>query len=98
MQLANLRRTAPEETARRFEERYRQDTEAYHARLRKDEEAKLEAARGTTVDVGDVQRLDEMQSTMQRGTDDLMALKYGMGGTVAKMEKAQKAVDVVEGR
>lgn len=39
-----------------------------------------------------------MQSTWQRGAEDLATLKSGLGGTVARMEKAQKADEVVEER
>ncbi|TKA65073.1 hypothetical protein B0A55_09743 [Friedmanniomyces simplex] len=95
LQLANLRRTAPAETARRFRERYAKDTQEYDTRLREVEERELQAARETKVDPGHVERVDEMQSTWQRGSDELLALKSGLGSTVARLEKAQKAVDVV---
>lgn len=43
-------------------------------------------------------RVDEMQSTWQTGADTLISLKTGLGGTVARVEKAQQAVDVLESR
>ncbi|TKA73910.1 hypothetical protein B0A55_05044 [Friedmanniomyces simplex] len=95
LQLANLRRTAPAETARRFQERYAKDTQEYDTRMREVEERELQAARETKVDPGHIERADEMQSTWQRGSDELLALKSGLGSTVARLEKAQKAVDVV---
>jgi len=91
-----LRRTAPVATARRFEKRYVRDTSQYDARLVEAEERKLAAARETKIDVGQLDRVDEMQSTWQSGSDELLTLKAGFGGTVAKMEKAKAAVDVAE--
>jgi len=98
LQLANLRRTAPAETARRFKERYVRDAEEYDVRLRAIEEMELEAARQTRIDLGHVERVDEMQVTWQKGSEELLALKSGLGSTVARLEKAQKAVEVVEGK
>ncbi|KAK1054016.1 hypothetical protein LTS16_001047 [Friedmanniomyces endolithicus] len=97
-QLANLRRTAPAETARRFKERFVRDVEEYDVRLRAMEEMEFEAARQTRIDLGHVERVNEMQQTWQQGSEELLALKSGLGGTVARLEKAQKAVEVVEGR
>lgn len=48
------------------------------------------------MDVGQVERLDEVQATWQNGSESLMNLKSGLGGTVAKMEKAQQAVDLFD--
>ncbi len=74
------------------------DAEEYDLRLRNVEETELEAARQTRFDLGHVERVDEMQSTWQKGSEELLALKSGLGSTVARLEKAQKAVEVVEGR
>ena len=74
------------------------DSEEYDARLRKDEEQKLAEAKSTNVDIGEVERLEEIQRTWQNGSENLMSLKSGLGGTVAKMERAQQAVDVLEGK
>ena len=57
-----------------------------------------EAARVMKLDVGDVERLDEVQGTWQRGTEQLEDLKGKVGGTVARMERAKRAVEFVEGR
>lgn len=56
----------------------------------------MEAAKATKVEVGDVARVEEMQSTWQRGAEDLSALKMGLGETVARMERAERAVGVLE--
>jgi kinetochor protein Mis14/NSL1 len=50
------------------------------------------------LDVGDVERLGEVQGTWQRGTEQLEDLKGKVGGTVARMERAKRAVEFVEGR
>lgn len=96
LQLANLRRTAPAETAQRFQDSFTQQSDQYDAQLRRDEEDRLRAAKDTDIDIGEVQRSDEIQSTWQHGAENLMALKSGLGGTVAKMERAQQAVNVIE--
>ena len=98
LQLANLRRNAPADTARKFQELFAQQSEEFDAKLRKQEEAELMAAREARLDVGEVERLDEVQGTWIRGTEELVDLKARMGGTVAKMERARKAVEFVEGR
>ena len=98
MQLANLRRTAPAETSQRFQESFSKQADVYDERLQKDEQDKLEAARNTKMDIGEVDRLDEIQSTWQNGSENLVALKSGLGSTVARMERAQSAHQAVEGQ
>ena len=46
------------------------------------------------MEFGEVERLDEVQAAWQNGSENLTALKSGLGGTVAKMERAQQAVDL----
>jgi kinetochor protein Mis14/NSL1 len=98
LQLANLRRTAPAETAQRFQETFAKAAEEDDARLQKAREAMLEEAQQTNVEVPEVERLDEIQSTWQHGTESLFTLKSGLGGTVATMERAQRAVDFLDER
>ena len=98
LQLANLRRTAPAQTSQRFQESFTKESEQDDARLQKFEEQTLVVAKNTDMDVGEVERLDEIQATWQNGSENLMSLKSGLGGTVAKMERAQQAVDLLEGR
>ena len=62
----------------------------------KDEERRLREAKGTEIDVGEVERSDEIQHTWQTGSASLNSLKSGLGGTVAKMERAQQVVDAIE--
>ncbi|KAK5137200.1 hypothetical protein LTR08_000705 [Meristemomyces frigidus] len=96
LDLANLRRNAPAETSRRYQEAFSKQSAEYDVRLKKDEEQRLQEARSTTIDIGEVERLDEMQVTWTKGSEQLLALKTGLGSTVARMEKAQQAADVVE--
>ena len=96
LDLANLRRNAPAETSRRYQNAFVEQSERYDARLKKDDERRLQDARSTKIDIGDVERVEEMQFTWTKGSEQLLALKTGLGSTVARMEKAQRAVDVLE--
>lgn len=98
LQLANLRRTAPKETSEQFQESFARQRDEEDAQLKKAEEAKLETARSTTVDVGEVERLEEVRKTWQQGTTNLQTLRSGLGGTVARLEKAQTNVALVTGK
>ena len=98
LHLANLRRTAPAETSQRFQESFTKASEQDSARLQRFGDETLEQAKSTRVDVGEVERLDEIQATWQNGSESLVSLKSGLGGTVAKMERAKQAVDILEGR
>ena len=57
---------------------------------------KLDEARNTRMEIGEMERLDEMQSAWSKGTEQLQELRTGLGSTVARMEKAEKAVGVLE--
>ena len=97
LQLANLRRTAPAETSKRFQDSFTSESERYDAQLRKDEARSLEEAKQTNVDVEEIQRLEDIQGSFKNGQEGLLALKSGFGSTVAKLERAQQAVNVLEG-
>lgn len=98
LQLANLRRNAPSETSQRFQDSFEKDSEAYEARIAKDEEVQLEKAKRMQVVVGEMERMDEVQDTWDKGAETLSGLKSGLGNTVARMEKAREAVTVVQGK
>jgi kinetochor protein Mis14/NSL1 len=66
--------------------------------LQQNEEAKLQEAKNTKMEIGELERLDEIQSTWQSGSEALTSLKTGLGGTVAKAERAQQVVSVLEER
>ncbi|KAI7480956.1 hypothetical protein KC351_g6701 [Hortaea werneckii] len=96
LDLANLRRNAPAETSKRFQDSFAKQTEDYDTRLQKDEQMKLDEARSTRMEIEEMERLDEMQSAWTKGTEQLQELRTGLGSTVARMEKAEKAVGVLE--
>lgn len=98
LQLASLRRDAPAATAKKFEQEFQRRSEEDSARVKQQEEVDAEAARELKLDVGDMERLGEVQGTWQRGTEELEELKGRVGGTVARMERARAAVEYVEGR
>lgn len=98
LDLANLRRTAPAESSRKFQESFTQHSQLDDARLQRDETDRLAAAKDTEMKIGETERMEEVQSTWQSGAQSLLALKTGLGGTVEKMERAQRVVDVLEGR
>ncbi|KAI7640360.1 hypothetical protein KC318_g22219, partial [Hortaea werneckii] len=92
----NLRRNAPAETSKRFQDSFAKQTEDYNTRLQKDEQLKLDEARNTHMEIEEMERLDEMQNAWTKGTEQLQELRTGLGSTVARMEKAEKAVGVLE--
>ncbi|KAI7171145.1 hypothetical protein D0869_10698 [Hortaea werneckii] len=96
LDLANLRRNAPAETSKRFQDSFAKQTEEYDTRLQKDEQMKLDEARSTHMEIEEMERLDEMQNAWTKGTEQLQELRTGLGSTVARMEKAEKAVGVLE--
>lgn len=56
------------------------------------------AAKDLKLDVGEVERLEEVRGTWQRGMEELEELKGRVGGTVERLERARRAVEFVEGR
>lgn len=94
LQLANLRRTAPAQTSQRFQNLFTQSSAKDDARLQRKGERDLQEAQNTVIEVGTIERLDEVQATWQSGSENVIALKSGLGGTVAKMERAQQAMDL----
>lgn len=98
LQLANLRRKAPQETAQAFIRSFEKQGEEYELKLKEDREKRMEAARAVDVSgsVGEVERVEEMEATLERGRGELEALKRDVGPTVERMERARKAVEVVE--
>lgn len=98
LDLASLRRQAPAETAGKWREGWDKEAVRWEERFRVEGETREREAGETRLDVGEVERLEEVQGTWQSGTEALTALKSGLGGTVAKMERARQAADYVEGK
>lgn len=95
LHLANLRRKAPQETAANFTRSYEKQVEEYEGALKADAERRVEEAKKAKVEVGNVERVDEMKGNWRRGQEGLEELKRGLGGSVAGLEKANQAVEVV---
>ncbi|KAK3703047.1 hypothetical protein LTR37_014658 [Vermiconidia calcicola] len=98
LDLANLRRNAPAQTLQRFQQSFTKASEQDDARLQQYGSERLDEAKQTEIDIGEIERLDEVQATWQNGSENLISLKSELGGTVAKMERAQQAVDFVENK
>lgn len=96
LHVANLRRTAPARVSEGFQQSFAKASEQEDARLSQIGEKSLLEAQNTRMDVGEVQRLDEVQATWYHGSEGLISLKAGLGGTVAKMERAQQAMDLFD--
>ena len=95
LHLANLRRTAPAATAQRFQQSFAQHVEVSDSALQRDEQERLDEAKGTTLRVSEIERVDDIQSTWRDGVQTLHALQNDLGGTLAKMERAQRAFDAL---
>lgn len=96
LQLANLRRTAPAETAEKFEKALRERVGEDEDRLKEREAAGLKEAEGVDVEFGGVERLEDIGTSYEIGTKRLRELDEGVEGTVNKMRRARKAVEYVE--
>lgn len=97
LQLAKMRRDIPAATAKEYEERSNREGEEDEAYVEK-YKRHLEAAQEMKLDLGNTARLGEMEETWQQGTEELEELKWTIGRTVAKMERAKRSVDFVEER
>lgn len=96
LRLANLRRTAPATAAESFRTSFAKQTEAFDAQARREEEAKLAAARAEKMDVGDFERWDDMLQTWRVGTEEMVKVGSGVEETARKVERAKRAVLYIE--
>lgn len=64
--------------------------------LRLADEEKVAKAKDTVLNVGEVERLENVQGNWRQSAEELNALKSGMGSSLAKMERAQRAVEYVK--
>jgi kinetochor protein Mis14/NSL1 len=96
LHLASVRRKAPAQSAQRFLSNFEAQLASSAARLRSDEEARLAEARGASVSTGILpQRPEEVGETFLRGVRDLQGVKGGIAATLDRLERAQRAVEVV---
>ncbi|KAK5108516.1 hypothetical protein LTR62_008256 [Meristemomyces frigidus] len=94
--LANLRRTAPDETARKWEDGFGKQGQELEEKMKAEEARRMEEAVNVDVSVVQGDRADEIERSLRLGQEGLGVLKQGMGGTVARLEKARMVVEVVE--
>jgi kinetochor protein Mis14/NSL1 len=96
LHLASVRRKAPAQSAQRFLSNLEAQLASSAVRLRSDEEARLAEARGASVSTGILpQRPEEVGETFLRGVRDLQGVKGGIAATLDRLERAQRAVEVV---
>ncbi|KAL9605669.1 MAG: hypothetical protein Q9179_001134 [Wetmoreana sp. 5 TL-2023] len=93
--VAELRREAPGAAARAFEERLEAEREKERGREREIEEEMQGKSEGGLEEVG-LARGDEVENMWGRGTEGLVELRR-VTELMAKMERAAKAAEVVEG-
>ena len=96
LHLANLRRSAPQDSAQRFARTFEKHSLALDSRLSAGEDVQMQAANSTKMEIPPMERVGETHRTWQKGTEDLSGLKTNLGGTVARLERAQKAMEVID--
>ncbi|EON65439.1 hypothetical protein W97_04677 [Coniosporium apollinis CBS 100218] len=95
-QVADLRRTAPLRAAQAFQTSFTRESETLDTKLKAEEEALLaQAEKEGRLDIGQLQRWDEVQAMWERGTEGLVGLK-GLTETVARLERAEGVVGYLE--
>jgi kinetochor protein Mis14/NSL1 len=50
------------------------------------------------INIGELRRWEEIQTTWERGTQGLVALKSSLTETVARLERAKNVVEHMEGK
>jgi len=69
---------------------------AWDADIDRARREEVERAEDVRLEVRGLERQEEMRAAWERGTGDLVAVKEGIGGTVAKLEKARAAVEYLK--
>jgi len=96
--VADLRRTAPQQSARNWRERYLAEQEQLDREMRDAEELAVETARGAQLEIGELPRWDEVKGTWERSTEGLVELTSGLTESVARGERAGRVVVYLEGK
>jgi kinetochor protein Mis14/NSL1 len=97
--VADLRRTAPAESATRWQQAYQSQVQENDVEMDEQEKQGIkEAEEEGKVDLGDLERWDEVRDTWAKGTEELLALKGGLTETVARLERAKTVVGYMQGR
>ena len=92
--VAELRREAPGAASRRYMERLEEELKLEKS-LEQHREASKEKMSLEPIDLGTIERVPNMTSMWERGTQALVVLEK-VPGVIAKLERAGQAVEVVE--
>jgi len=91
--VADLRRTAPAKAAQDFQTQWAKDNEVFESGAQQEEAG---AANESPLDLGDMNRWDDVQASWGRGTEILAALKVNLTETVARLERAKAVAEHME--
>ncbi|KAH9827543.1 Kinetochore protein Mis14 like [Teratosphaeria destructans] len=95
LQLANLRKTAPTDTAKKYQREMEKAEIAHDAEMARVVEEKVAMAREMEVRSVEVEGLEEMERVWRRGIETVEELKGELGSTVERVERAKRAVEVL---
>ena len=98
LSLANLRRTAPAQAARAFQDTYTAHSTELDAQALAEAERLKKENEAQEMDIGKFERWDDVQRMWERGTQGLVGLKSGLTETVARCERAVEVAKEVEKR
>lgn len=88
--VADLRRTAPSQAAKDFQEQWVKDGEAFESGMEQEDDG---SSNSHPIDIGDMKRWHDVQASWNRGTESLVALKGNLTETVARLERAKAVVE-----
>lgn len=99
LQLANLRRQAPSRAAEAWVRDQKGEDEGLEAeRERVVGELVREAGRDVGTGAEGLQRWEDLGRTWERGLGTLERVREGVGGTVGRLERAQRAGEYLQGK
>ena len=98
LSLATLRRTAPAQAARSFQATYNAHFTGLESQARAEIERLGKQSEVDNLDIGKLERLEDVEKTWKRGTQGLLELKSGLTETVAKCERAIEVANEVQKR
>ncbi|KAF2237309.1 hypothetical protein EV356DRAFT_31834 [Viridothelium virens] len=96
LSLANLRRTAPAQAARSFQTNYEAHSSGLNSLTKAETERLNKQSNDYELNIGKLERWDDVEKTYERGTQGLLDLKSGLTETVARCERAVEAANEVE--
>lgn len=93
--VADLRRTAPAQAAHDFQVQWTKDNDCFDSNIRQEDNDIMPYQR---INIGELRRWEEVQTTWERGTRGLVDLKSSLTETVARLERAKNVVEHMEGK